>query len=74
MGDGRGEKRGEDRGGEVGYIQKQWKDYVPQKKQSQTAALKQLSIKHKTKKREKLKGDGIIPTRGGVSALPFARA
>ena len=45
MGDGRGEKRGEDRGGEVGYIQKQWKDYVPQKKQSQTAALKQLSIK-----------------------------
>ena len=48
MGDGRwemGEERGEDRGGEVGYIQKQWKDYVPQKKQSQIAALKQLSIK-----------------------------
>ena len=32
MGGERGEERGEGRGGEAGFIQKQWKDYVPQKK------------------------------------------
>ena len=46
---------------------------MPQRKNSpQIAVPKQLSVKHKNQKkreREKIKGDGIIPTQGGVLAL-----
>ena len=45
---------------------------MPQKNSPQIAVPKQLSVKHKDQKkreREKIKGDGIIPTQGGVLAL-----
>ena len=44
---------------------------MPQKNSPQIVVPKQLSVKHKNqkKKREKIKGDGIIPTQGGVLAL-----